>query len=79
MTSTVTTHSMAELPRKLGGCVRAARANRQINHRPRRPFGSGRCQSLSIRKRRAFAITETELSDIASAPMIGLRRMPKVG
>jgi hypothetical protein len=40
---------------------------------------SGRRQSLSARSRRAFAITETELSDIASAPTIGLRRMPKAG
>jgi hypothetical protein len=35
--------------------------------------------SLSPRKRRAFAITETELRDIASAATIGLSRMPKAG
>jgi hypothetical protein len=41
-----------------------------------------RQQSLLELKRtqaQAFAITETELSDIASAPTIGLRRMPHPG
>ena len=36
-------------------------------------------QSFSARRRKAFAITETELSDMASAAMIGLSSRPKVG
>ena len=35
--------------------------------------------SFSVRKRSEFMITDTELSDIASAAMIGLRRRPKAG
>ena len=33
----------------------------------------------AVRRRRAFAMTDTELSDIASAATTGLSRMPKVG
>jgi len=33
----------------------------------------------TARNRRAFAITDTELSDIASAAMVGLRRIPNAG
>jgi hypothetical protein len=35
--------------------------------------------SFSARKRTAFTITDTELSDIASAATIRLRRRPKAG
>jgi len=35
--------------------------------------------SFSVRKRSALTMTDTELSDIASAAMIGLRSRPKVG
>jgi len=35
--------------------------------------------SFSVRRRRALTITDTELSDMASAATTGLRRMPKVG
>jgi hypothetical protein len=33
----------------------------------------------TLRRRRAFAITETELKLIAAAAIIGLRRIPKTG
>ena len=58
-------------------CVRRARAVRVCLATPFAPL-AGR-YNLSRRKRSAFAITETELNDIASAPTIGLRRMPKDG
>jgi DNA helicase-2/ATP-dependent DNA helicase PcrA len=35
--------------------------------------------SFSVRKRSAFTMTDTELSDIASAATTGLRRRPKLG
>jgi len=39
--------------------------------------GSG--YSFTVRKRNAFAITETELKLIAAPAIIGLRRMPNSG
>ena len=47
-------------------------------------FAASACQavsgySLTVRKRSAFAITETELKLIAAPAIIGLRRMPNSG
>ena len=39
----------------------------------------GQPHSRTARRRRALAITETELRLMAAAAMIGLKRMPKAG
>ncbi len=41
--------------------------------------GGKRAYSSRRRSRSAFVTTETELSDIANAAIIGLRRMPNAG
>ena len=51
-------------------------------HREERPntrFAHRSGYSLTVRKRNAFAITETELKLIAAPAIIGLRRMPNSG
>src|ERR1039458_7280860 len=54
-------------------CV--ARCASPACHSYSRDFGSRR----AVRRRNALPMTDTELSDIASAATTGLSRMPKVG
>ena len=42
-------------------------------------FGAWMCHNLALRRRKAFATTETELKLIAALAMIGLSRIPKNG